>query len=62
MMLACHIGVLATLLPIQLPDNVPGKAKEDGSSIWATASHEADQDGIPVSWLQLGLDLDVVAT
>lgn len=40
---ARHIGVpvqvLATLVPIQFPTNIPRKAVEDGSGSWLPTSH-----------------------
>lgn len=52
---ASHIGtlvqVLADPLLIQLPENVPGKAVDNGPSIWASAAHMEDPDGALGFWL-----------
>lgn len=36
-----------TLLPIPFPANVPGKAEEDGQSMWVSSTPVADPDGVP---------------
>lgn len=47
-----QVRVLAALLQIQLPVNMPGKAAEDGQDAWAPATHTGDLDtGI---WLRPG--------
>lgn len=43
--------VLATLLPIQFPVNVPGRTVENGSVTCPPAFHVGDLDGIPRSYL-----------
>lgn len=53
--------VLAALLPIQLPANVPAKTAEDGSHAWARAVHVAEPEGIPGSWLWFGPVPTIVA-
>lgn len=40
---------------------MPGKADDAGLSAWATDTHMGDQNGVPGSWLQVGLALTVVA-
>lgn len=49
-MLATHVGVLAVLLPIQLPANALATA-EDSLSTQAPVTQVGDLDGITVSWL-----------
>lgn len=41
------VPVLATLLLIQLPDSVPGKAVEDSSNTIASATSVGNPDDIP---------------
>lgn len=48
---AAHIRVVirepATLLPIQFPANVPGKAAEDGPKYLGFCIHMGAPDGVP---------------
>lgn len=53
--------VPAALLPVYLPVNVPGKAKEDGATTTALATHAGDKDGVPVSWFLPGVAPAIVA-
>lgn len=52
----CHVrtpgAVLASVLPCQLPANIPGMAAEDGPNTWNTAKHMGSHMGAPGSWLQ----------
>lgn len=54
------VGVLAALLPMQQPANVPGKVDHDPKT-WAPTTHVGDQDGVLGSWLGPGSALAVVA-
>lgn len=47
----------AALLLIKLHANMPRKTYDPCT--WISISHMEDQDGIPSSWLQPDLDLDV---
>lgn len=44
----------AVPLPILLPANIPGKWTEDTSSVWASATHMRDPDGVSGSWFMPG--------
>lgn len=46
------VWVLAYLLSLQIPTNVPGKAADDGLSAWGPATHIRHPDGDPGSWFQ----------
>lgn len=48
---ASHIGVLATLLLVQLPTDAPWKVADDGPSACVPATHMRDPDGVLGSWL-----------
>lgn len=49
-------SILAVLLLIQLPaKDGPGKAEQDGPSIWGTTPFWGHRDGNSGSWLQSGL-------
>lgn len=58
MMPASHTGmpagVVVSLLLIQLPADVPGKAMKDGPSAQATATHVGDSNRAPGFWFQSG--------
>lgn len=41
------VQVSLALLPIHLPTNVPVRAREDGQSTWALATHVKDQGWVP---------------
>lgn len=49
-----RLQVLATLLPAQLPADVPGKTVEDGPDAWAPLTQPGDLDEAPGSRLLSG--------
>lgn len=53
-------GVLALLLPTELPANVPGET-EEGPSVWDPFIHMGNPDEVLGSWLQPGSDLPPAA-
>lgn len=57
-LLISHVGMLlrvpATLLPVQPPVTVPGRAADNGLGTWFFAIHMGDVNGVPSSRLQPG--------
>lgn len=48
------VPVLATLLPMRLPANVPGRAVDESPNTWILATHTGNPGGVLGSWLQPG--------
>lgn len=47
------VQVPAAPFPIHLRANVPGKALDEGPSVWAPATHMGNYNSVPGSWLGL---------
>lgn len=54
------VRVVTLLLPFQLSGNAPGKAVNNGPTIWVPVAHVRDPDGALAFWLFTGSGLDVV--